>query len=365
MPRAPRTFDPDAASAPESGVFGLPFTPQQSRVLIIPVPFEATTSYGGGASRAPEAVLAASRQIDLFDYETGRPYEDGIAMLPIPRKIVAWNREAKRLAQGVIRAGGAIEGRSRLGRALTRVNAIGAEVNAWVRRETDRALDAGKIAIVLGGDHSVPFGAIEAYAARHPGLGILHVDAHADLREAFEGFTWSHASIFYNVATRIPKIGRLVQVGVRDLGDREMALIARSRRRIVLYHDAEIARCQARGWTWEKLTREIVAHLPKHVYVSFDIDGLDPALCPHTGTPVPGGLSFSQATSLLAAVVRSGRTIVGGDLSEVSPGPPGDEWDANVGARLLYKLIGFAVLSPSPLQTVDSIDKPLRRKRRP
>lgn len=290
-------------------------------------------------------MLEASRQVDLFDRETGRPYQDGIAMQPIPRQVLAWNREAKRLAAGVIAAGGVTTGRPGLARALARVNAIGASLNAWVGRETAKILDSGRTALILGGDHSVPFGAIEAYAERFPGLGILHVDAHADLREAYEGFTWSHASIHYNVMTRIRGVRRLVQVGVRDLGEREEAMIRASRGRMRLFHDADVATRMARGATWDAMVRAIVSELPKNVYISFDIDGLDPTLCPHTGTPVPGGLSFQQATHLLLSVARSGRRIVGGDLCEISPGPRGDEWDANVGARLLYKMIGAIVLS--------------------
>ena len=342
----PKAFDPDAAAGAGTGIFGLRAAAAKSRVIILPVPFEATTSYGGGAARGPAAVLAASRQVDLLDRETGRPYEAGIAMLPIPRNIMAWNREAKPLAAGVIRAGGVGEGgKPHLRRALARVNAIGALLNGWVRRETERILESRRIAVVLGGDHSVPFGAIEAYAARDPGLGILHIDAHCDLREAFEGFTWSHASIYHNVMTRVPGVARLVQVAVRDMGAREETMIARSRGRIVLYHDADLAGRLARGETWEHLTKEIVSRLPARVYISFDIDGLDPTLCPHTGTPVPGGLSFHQATSLMLAVARSGRTIVGGDLCEVSPGSGADEWDANVGSRILYKMIGSILLS--------------------
>ena len=338
-------FDPDAAAAPGSGIFGLPFAARQSRIIVLPVPFEATTSYGGGASRAPSAVLRASRQVDLYDRETGRPWEEGIAMLPLPRKVAEWNREAKRLAAGVIAAGGDTGGSVRLSRALARVNAIGEALNGWVRRETIAILAAGRVPVILGGDHSVPFGAIEACAGRWPGLGILHFDAHCDLREAYEGFTWSHASIFHNVMTRIPAVGRLVQVGVRDLGTREEETIRRSRGRIRLFHDAELAARLAAGTTWGSLVREMVSLLPRKVYVSFDIDGLEPSLCPHTGTPVPGGLSFHQAVQLLLAVARSGREIVGADLCEVSPGPRGDEWDANVGARVLYKLIGAIAIS--------------------
>ncbi len=338
-----RAFDPDGAAAEGSGVFGLPFEPEESAVVLLPVPFEATTSYGGGTSKGPRAILAASRQVDLFDVETGRPYEAGIAMLPEAAALRRWNNEGKRAAKPVIRAGGAAT--PALVRAAARVNAIGERVNAHVRRETERWLDRGKLVGVVGGDHSVPFGAFEAAAARWPGLGILHFDAHADLRVAFEGFVWSHASIFHNVVARLPRVARLVQVGIRDLGMREMETIRGSRGRIVTFFAADLATRLFEGERFARIADEIVGHLPEQVWVSFDVDGLDPTLCPHTGTPVPGGLLFHEATAVLAALVRSGRRIVGFDLTEVAPGPAGDEWDANVGARLLYKLIGFARMS--------------------
>lgn len=341
------SFDPDAAAHAGSGVFGLPFTPDESRVVILPVPFEATTSYGSGASRGPAAVLEASRQVDLYDRETGRPYEGGIAMLPVPRAVLTWNREAKALAARVVAAHGSAKERSApVVRTLARVNALGDRVNAWTRRLTGRLLDEGRVVFVLGGDHSVPFGAIQAFADRHPGMGILHLDAHCDLREAYQGFTWSHASIFHNVARRLPKVARIVQVGIRDMGAREEDFIRRSRGRIVLFHDDDLGARAAHGDSWERIVRDIVSPLPRKVYLSFDIDGLDPTLCPNTGTPVPGGLSFRQLTGLMAGVVASGRTIVGGDLCEVSPGRD-SEWDANVGARVLYKMIGYTLLSQS------------------
>ena len=309
------------------------------------MPFAATTSYGGGAERGPEAVLAASRQVDLFDRETGRPYEAGIAMLPIPENIASWHTKARHEAEKVIALGGRIEGDADATRALARVNEIGAAVNDD-SYATVRALVArGKLVALLGGDHSAPFGAIRAIAEAHPGLGILHVDAHADLRVAYEGFTFSHASIMHNVMSRIPDVARLVQVGIRDFSEEENLAIERSNGRIRTHFDADLARRAFDGEPWSKQVERVVGDLPAKVYVSFDIDGLDPTLCPHTGTPVPGGLSFQQATALIAGVVRSGRTIVGVDLNEVVPGPDGDEWDGNVGARLLYKMIGWMVAS--------------------
>jgi agmatinase len=170
---------------------------------------------------------------------------------------------------------------------------------------------------------------------------VLHVDAHADLRVAYEGFTYSHASVLYNAAETCPEITRLVQVGLRDLSEEEHAYAARSGGRIVQHHDVALAQARFEGEPWAAQVRRIVDPLPADVYVSFDVDGLDPTLCPHTGTPVPGGLSFQEAAALIGGVVRSGRRIVGFDLVEVAPGADGDEWDGNVGARLLYKLIGW------------------------
>jgi agmatinase len=124
---------------------------------------------------------------------------------------------------------------------------------------TAALLAQGKLAVILGGDHSVPFGAIRAYAETYPGLGILHLDAHADLREAYEGFTWSHASIFNNVMRRIDGVGKLVQVGVRDLGQSERAMIDESRGRIVTFYDAELAARKEEGVPFARLADEIVA----------------------------------------------------------------------------------------------------------
>ncbi len=340
-----KQFDPGAAATEGSGIFGLPFSPEEAKVVVVPVPFAATTSYGGGAERGPEAILHASRQVDLFDIETGRPYEAGIAMLPLPSGVLAWHAEARADAQKITAVGGAIDGDAELMQALERVDAISTRVNDWVDGETARVLARRAFPAIIGGDHSTPFGAIRAVAAKHPGVGVLHVDAHADLRNAYEGFSHSHASIMHNVAKRIPGVARIVQVGIRDLSEEEHDFIRASNGRIVTHFDAHVAGRLLDGVSWTTIVESIVRDLPREVYVSFDIDGLDPTLCPHTGTPVPGGLSFHQASALVGAVAKSGRRIVGVDVNEVVPGPDGDEWDGNVGARLLYKLIGWMLVS--------------------
>lgn len=327
------------------GIFGLPHSADDARVVLIPVPWEPTTSYGRGTAHGPAAILQGSRQVDLFDRGTGRPYQEGIALLPTDPEIERWNAEACEASAPIIAAFGEVEGDPDLEARQGRVNELSDKLNARVAAIARGWIERGKLVGTIGGDHASPFGAIAAHAERWPGLGVLHLDAHADLRRAYEGFADSHASIMYNVAYRLPAVARIVQVGIRDFSEEEMETITGSNGRIFTLFDEDLARRSFEGESFAHIVRAAVEQLPEHVYLSFDIDGLDPALCPHTGTPVPGGLGFQQVVALLAYVVESGRTIVGFDLCEVAPGPEGDEWDGNVGARLLYKMIGHALRS--------------------
>lgn len=349
------SFDPDGPAAGD-GIYGLPSLPDEAGVILIPVPWEATVSYRAGTAGGPEAILAASRQVDLFDRETGRPWAAGIAMLPVPEEIRALGQGARRLALPVIEAGGverptfdegpwSLEEPADPLRRAEAVDRLAARMNDWVGETAAAWLDRGRLVGVVGGDHSTPFGLIREIAARHPGVGILQLDAHADLRRAYEGFRWSHASILWNVLADLPGVARVVQVGVRDYGEAEEALIRASNGRIATWFEDDLRRRLEEGTPWATLADEIVAALPPEVHLSFDIDGLEPALCPHTGTPVPGGLSLAEVVSLLRRIAASGRRVVGFDLVEVAPGPEGDEWDANVAARLLYRMIGFALTS--------------------
>lgn len=367
--RAPMaSFDPNAAARADSGLFGLDDSADAARVVIIPVPFDATTSYHHGTAQGPAAILRASHQVDLYDVDTGRPYAAGIHMLPLPPSVQAWNASA---GQAAARAtaeaedspavpGTEDESAGDRAAAMDAVNQASRAVERYVAERTRSLLAQGKLVGVLGGDHSVPLGSIVAHANHFPGMGILHIDAHADLRVAYQGFTQSHASIMHNVLAAVPTLARLVQVGIRDLCEAEAERIAAKKDTIRTFFDSELAAAKHAGTPWLRVCEQIVAELPAQVYVSFDIDGLDPALCPHTGTPVPGGLSFAELVTLLRALVQSGRRIVGFDLCEVAPAPPlprrrsatheaahepPDEWDACVGARVLYKLIGFALQS--------------------
>lgn len=345
-----RKFDPNGAGISDGHIFGLPFTAKESNVVLIPVPFEVTTSYGRGTAKGPKAILDASPQLDLFDAEfaehgLSRPWEFGIHMEAISAKIRELNKTGCQFAKPVIAKGGRIGQNKSLKVKLEKTNKVSHQLNSLVFEKTKAHLDAHKIVGLVGGDHSVSFGAIQAVAQKYPKLGILHIDAHADLRTAYEGFEHSHASIMNNVIHKIPGVAKLVQVGIRDYCDEEYQL-ATTHKKITCYFDYAMRDKLFAGKSFADLAKQIISHLPQHVYVSFDIDGLDPALCPSTGTPVAGGLSYQQATYLLKELALSGRKIVGFDLNEVAPsGRKGDEWDGNVGARILYKLCSAALLS--------------------
>src|SRR5579885_347477 len=336
-------FDPNAAAAKDSGIFGLPFTLEDAKLVLLPVPWEVTTSYGGGTSRGPQAIFEASKQVDLFDYDLGNFYESGIAMTVLSQEIQNWNTKARMMAEIVIGADSNTP-EAAIQAAIQEVNTYSQKLNHYVYTETKKFLSQGKMVGIVGGDHSTPFGAIQAFLEHYPQMGILHIDAHADLRDAFEGFEHSHASIMHNVISRTP-LTKLVQVGIRDFCEEEYNFIRLHQSRIQTFFDSAIFEQKMHGKGWSAICDEIIQQLPGEVYISFDIDGLDPRFCPHTGTPVPGGLDFQEALYLIKKVTQSGRKVIGFDLNEVSPGTDNteenSEWDANVGARLLYKLCGY------------------------
>lgn len=336
-------FDPDGPGVDNGNYFGLPFGEKDASLVIISVPWDVTTSYGDGTSGAPEAIIDASLQVDLFDMHNHSGWRSGIATLPLDAEIAVSGAAMREQALKVIvhlEAGGSAD-EDYVKRKLRRVNTACSAMNDYVYDQSRRLLDAGKKVCVVGGDHSVPLGLIKALSEREPGFGILHIDAHADLREAYEGFTYSHASIMYNALKEADGIRSLVQVGIRDLGQEEYEL-AGSDGRIVMFDDYSLNDAKFRGENWSSVCDRIVAALPDKVYVSFDIDGLTPDNCPGTGTPVPGGLSFHEAVYLVNRVRGSGRDIIGFDLCEVSPSQDND-FDANVGARVLYKLCNIAL----------------------
>lgn len=342
-------FDPTTTISAEFGIFGIPLKEEECRVVLVPAPWEVTTSYGEGASRGPQIIRQASEQVDLFDLEVGKAYEEGYFMRPISEELCQMNDRFKAIAQELI------EMRTNLSEDETKMNALANEVNIacenmtqWVFDQCSDVLKKGKLLGLVGGDHSTPLGAIRAVSDKFKGeFGVLHIDAHADLRNAYQGFKQSHASIMYNVMNDAKKPQKLVQVGIRDFCEEEYDF-SNSRDDIKTFYDLDLKRRLLKGETWERLCQDIIKELPQNVYISFDIDGLDPAFCPHTGTPVPGGLSVDQVFFLFREVHNSGRKIIAFDLNEVSTGglsPEEVEWDGNVGARILYKMCGWLVRS--------------------
>ncbi|MBE9110868.1 agmatinase family protein [Nodosilinea sp. LEGE 07298] len=329
-------FDPSGVGLDNGNLYGLPYDYDTAGIIVFGLPWEVTVSYHQGTAQGPRRVLEASPQLDLYDRDNPDGWRQGIYMPPIPQHLYDLNVQVREAANRVIQAteeGIAIATQPLLQTDLDNVNHACEQMTGWLYAQSANALEQGKRVGVIGGDHSVPLGYLQALADRHADFGVLHIDAHADLRKAYQGFRYSHASIMFNLL-ELPQVSRLVQVGIRDLCHDEVALIQRSEGRIVTYYDAVVKENTYQGMPWMQQCEAIVADLPEKVYVSFDTDGLDPKLCPNTGTPVPGGLELEEVFCLLRQVIRSGRQIIGFDLSEVGDG----EWDGNVGARAVYKL---------------------------
>ena len=272
-----------------------------ARVVITPVPFDGTTCYRPGTREGPQAIISASRNLELYDAELRRsPYTVGIHTLR-PVEIINGDAEAM-------------------------VNRI--------EQVTAHLLDAGKFVVTLGGDHLTSIGAIRAFAQRHAGMSLLQLDAHADLRDEYEGAKYSAATIMRRSLEVCP---RTAQVGIRSLSEPEARLV--EERNLPMWLASDI-RAQAqrgrRDWI-----EEVVASLSDEVYVTFDIDAFDPSLVPGTGTPEPGGLGWYDAIDLLSEVAKR-KKIIGFDVVELSPLLE-DHISPVVAAKLVYKLIGLAL----------------------
>jgi agmatinase len=336
-------YNPSGVAEINGNLLGLPFDYESANLIVFAVPWEVTVSYGAGTAKGPQRILNASFQIDLFDFDNSDGWKQGIFMVEISQDILEKNNYYRQQAAKIIERqaqGKPLTDTPDLTPVLTEINQAGEQVNQWLFAQCQAAMNQGKKVAVIGGDHSSPLGYFQALATKYDNYGILHIDAHADLRDAYEEFEFSHASIMFN-AMKIPQISKLVQVGLRDICQDEVDIINESNGRIIAYYDPAIKQKLYSGNTWIDICREIINHLPENVYISFDVDGLDPKLCPNTGTPVPGGLELEQAYCLLRELVNSGRKIIGFDLCEVGDA----EWDGNVGARIVYKLANLLDLS--------------------
>lgn len=341
-------FDPNSIGIASNNIFGLPTSVENSKLIIIPVPWEVTVSYRNGTARGPEKILEASYQIDLCDADARDFWKQGYYMLEQDKLIVKKNDYLRHCAELIISnlsEGGNTCDNQQLQKKLDEINKGSTELKEIVYNTAMNYYKQGKLVAVLGGDHSTPLGLMKAAAEHFGSYGILQIDAHADLREAYEGFTYSHASVMYNMLNEIPEVSTLVQVGIRDFCDEEYDRME-SNERITTFYDQRIKDRMFEGESWKDICDDIVSKLPQQVYISFDIDGLDPKLCKNTGTPVQGGFEAEQIQYLFRKVVDSGRRIIAFDLNEVSCGEDSqDSIDASVGARILYRMCNLFMKS--------------------
>jgi agmatinase len=332
-------FDINAASNPTNNIYGFPITEEEAKVIILPVPWEVTVSNTAGTSRASEHIFKASMQVDVFDADYPHTWRKGYYMRPPDKKILMksdYLRKEAELYIDYIARGEDLSKNSFMSKSLKDINEGGIYLNNWVYEQTKGLMSRGKLVALLGGDHSTSFGYFKAIGEKHGNFGILQIDAHCDLRKCYEDFIYSHASVMYNALQEIPQVKKLVQIGIRDYCQEEWDFIRSSNNRVVTFFDRHIKEKEFEGQNWKQIAEEIINQLPEKIFLTFDIDGLDPKLAPNTGTPVPGGFDVEQVYYLLRKMQESGRQLIGFDLVEVGIGETG--YDSNVGARVLLKL---------------------------
>jgi len=269
---------------------------KRARYVVLSLPYEVTTSYAKGTKFGPRAIVEASRNMELYDEETGRePCEAGIHTT---EDLYFPDTDPKAMVK-------------------------------TVREAVAHYLAMGKFVIALGGEHNLTFPAYAAHLEAHPALGILQIDAHADLRDTYEGTPFNHACVMRRC---VGSATGVAQVGIRSLSREEADFLKTRKKRWPILWARE---CQeGEGW----MDRAIAA-LPKKVYLTVDIDGLDPSLVPATGTPEPGGLQWYPLLRFLRRVVQE-REVVGMDLMELAPSPAHHASDF-LAARLVYKVVGY------------------------
>jgi len=314
------------AVPPARGLFGFDVAYRDCALVVLAVPWELNVSYGSGAASAPQAVLKASHEIDLYAFGFAhQAYRRGMCMRELASPVITQQQALLAERQQLTEV-----------QRIARINALSGKLHTAVQQETAKLQAEGKKIVLLGGDHSVPFGFLRQLSLQYKDFGLLHLDAHFDYRRAYQGLHFSHASIMWQTMTQLKAVRKIVHVGVRDFCAAEYEFARSLTTRAEVFFDYDLYQ---RGFA--SVVDEIVTALPAHVYISFDIDVLDPSLCPHTGTPVPGGLGYNDVLLLFARLHASGRKVIGADLCEVVPAP--NCWDENVAARVLYQLCALTV----------------------
>ena len=330
--------------------FGCNSSFDKADLVLIPVPWDATASYSRGTALGPELIRKASFQMDFFNPLFSCAYNHRIHFARPDPFIESLNKEAGAKAQAAQKRWTDDKKLSHKEKALcAQVNQASQDMLDWVYKKACNTAERGKIPALVGGEHSISEGLVRWIGERYKGeFGLLHIDAHADLREAYQGFRHSHASVMFNIL-RLPKgPKKLAQVGVRDFCEEERRLIEQDPR-MACFFDHEIAPRVFNGEPWAKICQEIIGLLPEKIYISLDIDGLSWDCGPGTGTPVPGGLSFQQTLYLLSEIKRQNKKLVAFDLAETAPGGKAagfsSEWNGNVSARLIYFMAGLALFT--------------------
>lgn len=308
-------LEQDQPISDQDNIFGLNIDKSDASLILLPVSWEATASYHKGTAYAYRSILEASYFIDLYQSYFKDTYKAGIFMdrsvkdFPTPKDT-----------------------------SPETINPISETINEYVYKYSKSILDSNRFIGLIGGEHSIPYGLIKALTETYSdSFSVLHIDAHHDLRSSYEGYKFSHASIMYNILNDFPAIN-IVSYGVRDFSQAEYKLASSSSRISTFYDSFD-------SYNKEDFLSNIdkILHLLKDkVYISFDIDGLEPSYCPSTGTPVPGGIPFSHAKYLLSCIGHS-KTVIGFDLCEV--GVSSNLFDENTAARILYELCGCVVYS--------------------
>lgn len=337
-------FNPDKNYSFSGGIFGLPNTYKDANLIIISVPWEVTCSYKDGTASAPDAIYKASYQIDLLDNDLGQEWQKGIFMLAAPEWLYDSNSVQRRHALQIINHFEHDDEMSeRQNKILNEINNSCKEMNAYVSEKSKKIHSDGKISALLGGDHSTAYQHIKEVAAKENNITVIQIDAHADLRKSYMGFEHSHASVMRQVAENVQGISKIIQLGIRDYCQEEADFMSTSPL-FTTHFMSDIRQYLFEGNSLNTYYNKVIDSLEEKIYISVDIDGLNPSLCPNTGTPVPGGFEFYEIIQFFKMILASGKKIVGFDLCEVGYGN-GTNWDANVGSRLLYQLCIHALKS--------------------
>ncbi len=335
-------FDPEGTFTDESSIFGLP-KDMESKLSILPTAWEVTTSFRRGTLFGPEALFNATKQMDLFHPYWRKSYEKGISWdVDFLEKTKLMNSEATPYALNVINSletGGEVNQQD-----IEKVNMASDNFNEYVYNTSKLILenDKNKRIGLVGGDHSCPYGLIKALSEKYDGdFSIIHLDAHFDLRDSYQGFRHSHASIMKNVLD-LKTAPKIYQMGLRDFSASEFNLASE---KTTFLLDQEFHKLKIEGKSFRNILDDFFKNLSEKIYISFDIDGLAPEFCPNTGTPVPGGLAYSEAVYLTHYLHERGHELIGFDLVEVSPDCDKEDLglDEIIGSRLLYELSCFAL----------------------